>query len=384
MSICYICNKNNDTCYSNVCHNCQQTAMLSTTDAKKTYKLTDEEIKNAKLFSVEIDYRYAHGYKYIISELENLLIKLTENSQDSDKRKHIALKIIEKRNLIKKRYEFIQSEVILLLSKYDKKYIDNLLNKINKLSENHSKVINIDELDCISQICEIIEKKIIENIEKEKRIENIEKLLKKGDKKIYVTLNSYNNYINNGSDNISSVYKNIGEDIKKMKIKHKKIKEIDDILNVNVSEEFISKAKTFPIYTNYINKNEGELESVISDIIKKYNISRLTDKRKDDLDKLITDKCDKNMVKNFSQMMSYKRFITDGNIENINKIFKNLEKKYEKNLLEEKLDKELKKNGLWKYLRHQICLEYLCGKKELNDVLNDLAELKKNKNKNKN
>ena len=90
MIICYICKKNDSTYYSDVCYDCQQNEMISKTDAKKIYKLTNNEIYDANLFSIEIEYKYAYGHKYIISDLENLLIKLTKNCQDSDKRKQIV------------------------------------------------------------------------------------------------------------------------------------------------------------------------------------------------------------------------------------------------------------------------------------------------------
>ena len=69
--------------------------VISTTEIKKKYRLTDDDINNADLFSITFNTHGNIGTKYLISEIEELVEKLVKDLPESDKKKLIREKLVK-------------------------------------------------------------------------------------------------------------------------------------------------------------------------------------------------------------------------------------------------------------------------------------------------
>ena len=85
---------------SGICYPCRSDAnvMITTTNAKKKYMLTNQEINSADLYSCEISYKHAHGFKYLVKDIEMLAEEVFMDVDFNDKRKQKYLKNIEEDN----------------------------------------------------------------------------------------------------------------------------------------------------------------------------------------------------------------------------------------------------------------------------------------------
>ena len=91
---CLVCHKKiSKTNVSELCIQCKSNKKITitTTDAKKIYKLTDKEINDAKLFCFSVNNSKKYGKRYFTDEIEDLAEKIYANIYCHDKRKQIYL-----------------------------------------------------------------------------------------------------------------------------------------------------------------------------------------------------------------------------------------------------------------------------------------------------
>jgi len=79
-----------------ICSDCKfnPKVTISTTDAKKKYRLTNEEINDAELFNFSITYYRRTGYKYLLDDIRELAENIFAGIDDDDKRKQKYLENI--------------------------------------------------------------------------------------------------------------------------------------------------------------------------------------------------------------------------------------------------------------------------------------------------
>lgn len=160
---CIVCysqiSKNN---VSDLCAQCKfdKNMFISTTDAKKIYRLTNEEITDANLFSIGIYNHWCCGFRFFIDDIEELAEMVFASISNSDKRKCIYLKNIvdindnygiEKKlkieSMTRLAYEYfdihniiLDDDLILMVDKYIKKNYDKDVNIIINIVKRKNKI----------------------------------------------------------------------------------------------------------------------------------------------------------------------------------------------------------------------------------------------------
>ena len=91
---CYNCKKDNNDSYHPICINCQfnPAVMISKSDAKRKFKLSDCDLEKSDLFCISFETIYYSGTKYLISDIINLSAELTKNLPNNDKKRQAYLK----------------------------------------------------------------------------------------------------------------------------------------------------------------------------------------------------------------------------------------------------------------------------------------------------
>ena len=143
--------KTND---SGFCVSCKsdKSMTITTTNAKKIYGLTDEDLEDDLLHSFSVNNRGSTGTKYIITEIVKLANEICANTENPKKKK----KISEKLKLNKKTTEvdkFIKDKIInstsVSIIKIRKEYIDSdvksFKNTCNELSKEDKEITRINK-----------------------------------------------------------------------------------------------------------------------------------------------------------------------------------------------------------------------------------------------
>lgn len=111
-----------------ICTDCRydKNIIISRSSAIRKYKLTNEEINNAKLYSISFRVSGNYGTIYLIDNIENLAHNLTKNLDDNNKKKKAYIKQKLAREPYKKskqitneRIKIITDDVNMLLAILD-------------------------------------------------------------------------------------------------------------------------------------------------------------------------------------------------------------------------------------------------------------------------
>jgi hypothetical protein len=191
MYYCNICNdvgwknyKNNINKKHVICSNCKDLFMISTTNIKKIYKLTEEELDSLELFYVIIWSCANPGKKYMIEEIEKAVIDKYEQMTDSnnltkqDKRRYKVFEsVYMNQPVIVSRYSMLKESMDTLFCKYERKYVNRFRSRIELLLKYYSKKINMSENDCIYELCCKLDELIEEYEQKYKQSKSLVKRL---------------------------------------------------------------------------------------------------------------------------------------------------------------------------------------------------------------
>ena len=205
---CISCNKEiNSKSTKNICLDCRfdPDVMISYTDVKKKYKLTDDEIDSTKLFFVQFKIHGNIGTKYLRSEIEHLADELTKDLDPYNKKRQAYLKQKELIDEIKKKEEEyinmkkkIKEDVLELVKKYDvvvddvtKCYVDELFEDINVTKEKNRNTMRI-----VEKVGKWYRKKELKIKKKNKIEKQIKKKIKKKYHQYAFDHNAYQQYIN--------------------------------------------------------------------------------------------------------------------------------------------------------------------------------------------
>lgn len=331
---CYNCEKS-ITKYNKkqLCRECtfDPTIVISLTDVKRKYKLTEKELEEAALFSITFQIHRNTGTKYIISEVEKLAEEITKDLEDTDKRK-IA---------------FLRQKIIMKQIKTEK---ENLLEKKQKIEE-HVKVL-MQKLDHTEDINECL------------IIELIDKYLK--DPNISIFDAAYN------------VFNDIVKIIEEHKKKREKRENMDILINEKIDRKYIKKAKEHPTYHEYIEKEGLSIKKCYSKI-ENFIIKEINKiERKKRMNKLLKKTIPQDYMKDAIENPIYANFVESGDIDDIDNIAlctkdyvgdiiaqKNRKREIDKRLNEMALDPKSQKYPAYnEYIQNKITLKEAVDKIE--------------------
>ena len=290
--------------------------MISYTEAKKKYKLTEEEIDSADLFYVQFKIHGNIGTRYLTSQIETLANKLNKDCTPDDKKRQAYLKQKE-----------IQDEINVKKNKLEERTRD-VKNEILELLKKYEIVIN-SEIDCYINLL-IIKTDVmdIDFITILKMVDSCHRL-----------------YIKN-------------------KMKYERTIEMNESIEKLFNKKYHSIACNHRVYHNYVGGKINTHKEAI-DMIQKY-IQNLIDKenRENEITEEIKNlKLNKTICQSFCEYHDY----INGTIKSITKAVNEIQDKYDKFHRMEKIDSKLRKEDL---IQYQGCDLY-------NEYVDELLSLKK-------
>lgn len=247
---CYNCESNIGYKKTTLCKQCtfDPNIVISTTEAKILYKLTNEEINNANLFKITFKVRGNIGTKYLRKDIRDLAVKLSKKLPFDNQQKQSQL-LNKKTELI----NFIKD--LLKKINYGNEYNflgDNtIISIMNKYVEEDYESIVATSM----YIVNIIEHKIIANMDQILRKKEINKKINLVIKKEYLnhalTHPNCEKYIKDGGD-MDKCLSLIKIDIINIIKKDERKREINKELNLIIEKEYLDLALIHPYCTMYI------------------------------------------------------------------------------------------------------------------------------------
>lgn len=272
--------------------------VISATEAKRKYKLTDAEIRAANLFTMAFSGRFYSGVKYLIEEIEELAETLTEDLPANDKRKQAYVK--------------------------QKRIRDEIQNEIDKKIEYKNNVKDILQ-DILMKIDPTID------INKDFDIPGF--------------LDNYALDINiSPNDTALLISDKIKILVEERDSKKKKQKEIDERIAAEWEiEKYITMAKSHVNYCKYINCNNEDIDECMDGIIHLIDC----EKRKEIIDERIRTRWTvKKHIKMAMDHPNYTKYVT-GKDKGINRCFNGIRRDVlamiEKENRIRKIDRQIKK-----------------------------------------
>uniref|UniRef100_A0A6C0C7L3 Uncharacterized protein n=1 Tax=viral metagenome TaxID=1070528 RepID=A0A6C0C7L3_9ZZZZ len=346
---------------SGICGKCKfdPSLTISTTNAKKKYKLTDDEIEDAWLYSFEVSINGHGGYKYLIYDIAELAKNIFAAIDDNDKRKQAYLKntkddddhsesvnnmreniqcyfedndiqpddhmlaFVEK--IIKVKYEAEVDEVIGYIKR--KVRIDNLLDEHDNSAfaykfRDHKEYegyiyekSNGTAVKTYEKIENIIERKIVLDARKSEIEKFVEKKINKKYHNYVKTLSIYKKYRSNSKyhGTFDDVKKNIIAQVDKKKNFDSRYANLNEYLRTNYDVYTCKFLMELPVCDRY--KSDIKYEIELDDIIK---ILDRHDKRKKSVDKFIEKNIDDDLIHFSEKLPIYKQYTK--NIDNNTKL----------------------------------------------------------------
>jgi len=279
--------------------------MISLTDARLKYKLTDEEINKAHLFKINFVCHRNFATKFLRSEINELAKTLTNDLDNSNKKKQAFNKqnksVVEYENKIKNkmfRIETITNICTDLLVKYSieqnteiTKFMTNLIN------EDES---DVDEFKTALAIIDKVDKLYKMLLHKQNRKIDLDNMIKNTFTDKYLNLayehSEYKLFDDNDKDTIL-VFNQIKTDIMR-------INNLDNLIKQNIDKKYIEYAFNHNTYHIHLHNNNMKVESV-------YNLIEKEVCRKKDLDNLIENGIDKKYINSAYNHNSYKYYLHD-------------------------------------------------------------------------
>jgi len=304
---CETCDKRlQKTNVSGMCAPCKSdpNVTISTTNAKRIYKLTNHEIDEANLFSFEINFHGARGIKYLLDDIIDLAEIVYSKIEYADPRKQAYLKNIDSndsrkhdidntRNIItgfidkyhikcdiyminmiehfiKRRYDSDPNIIINRIKRMIK--LDRLINKhiqpkyITEAQNStiYQTYIYADTVITLDATIIKIEKYIQNYIRTNTRKRRLEKFIKENIDDTYADFvretNIYQKYIRNGADNFDEICDLILKEVIHKKRDLRIHRKCGNFLDDAIKQDDILK-----IYKRYINKG-GDVDITIENI----------------------------------------------------------------------------------------------------------------------
>uniref|UniRef100_A0A6C0CCM8 Uncharacterized protein n=1 Tax=viral metagenome TaxID=1070528 RepID=A0A6C0CCM8_9ZZZZ len=277
---------------SELCDTCRwdSKVTISTTNAKKKYMLTNSEIEAANLFCYEISFRYAHGFKYLVMDIEELAEKVFATIDDNDKRKQKYLKNVE--NDHNNRLELI----------------DEMRESINGYLEENDLEPDCDTLVFIE---EIIKRKYNADLDDVigyvKRKIKLDNLINEHSAKFIKSAkehSQYDEYIYDHSQSLTETFDEISSDINEKNTLDMRTKKTNRFIEEGIEEDFIDFALSLPICKEYTTQITCKIKF---DTICKRLVEYV--ERKYALDEFIKDNIDAQYRNIALSSLSYKNYV---------------------------------------------------------------------------
>jgi len=343
---------------SGMCIPCKSSTnvTISTTDVKKIYGLTKEEINDAELFSFDIQFNGNYGTKYLVSDIKDLAQEIYSNINNNDKRKQkYSGNIIDDNPKIDDMRENIQAyfeennidpddNITMFVEKIIKRkynsefdevieYIQRKI-KIDKLIDGHSNQQFIEDAkkhkeydayiyDNSNNSSIVTFNKMIDSIDCDEilidRKKKIDKFIENNISNKYANLVAkltiYKKYISNSNYNkkFEFVCRIINEHVEKKTNLDNKKQTLNKHIKKNVSNEYIKIVKKMPIYCEYTKELECnvDFDSVCQIIDERFKKDATQDER---MNKIAV-RCGQwfDEVKEHKEIKKiYKRYLLDG------------------------------------------------------------------------
>lgn len=331
---CYICNVPIKS-YWKLCSSCNfdPEIMISTTEVKKRYKLTDDDLDNENLFFITFEVYHTTGTKYVAKEIHKLAKKITAKLPDNDKRKIAFLKQEAKMNEIKEqsrqrkeRYKSLVETVNSLVTKLDEqKYLTSEVNAyILELINGHVDDPNIRIFETSIKILDYVKLRIDLIKRCENRKKRMDAAIESNFEEIYTDKAKerpeYKDYIDSSGIydkqdqelRFKQCFNNIKAYVDEIRDIATRKETIDNLIESKIDKNDWEKAKRHLNYTRYINKN-SDLDKAFTTIKKDIDDENLKNKqildRKAEIDKIIEKKFQKMYAKMAKDSKEYSEYV---------------------------------------------------------------------------
>jgi len=383
-----------------ICVDCRfnQEIVMSTTEAKKRYMLTDNDIAKAKLFSISFNVHGNVGTKYLISEIEQLAYTLSKDLPDTDKRKIAYTKQKAVKDEVKLQKDKLndlklklKDEVMCSLSKYNIPLTKSVIDNIDILIASHCKDCNINVFATATRIIDEVNRAYIAGIEKQQRTTELDDLINKNIDANYIKkayeIPAYNNYIQNNTYKLDKTFdlnktfeliqSNIQMQIQKVIDKENRKKQLDKMIHEKIGEKYMSKIQTLSVYENFITDNNyarkygiDETFSAVCSIIQKI-IDK--DNRKTELHYAL--RKGKIRINDAKKYEVYNNYI-EKNKDTVDDVVTYIKNEIEAVVRREEFDKIInnKLKSVKKYKCFKFYYDYAYGKITLEEAIRNLDE----------
>ena len=242
---CINCNTTQSV-YEDICKNCRYdpSVVICKSDAKKKYNLTESDLNDINLFSINFTVHRNIGTKYLVSELEQLAIKLGRNKElceyltDCTNRK---TSIVNNVTILIQKYELVIPDVDIIINQLAAKYYTN-----TDMDE------HLISIAIINKIKEMDDKVLEKNIRKKKIDDyignNIDSHYKENAKSNY----AYNQFIND-TITYEECINTLNKLITQYTNKAQRICDLDEFITKHIDVKYNKIVKTHDAYDKYIN-----------------------------------------------------------------------------------------------------------------------------------
>ena len=342
-----------------ICVNCRfdDIVMISLTEVKNRFKLTEEELDKAKLFKIVFMVKYNVGTKYLRSQVVELAGKITENLPDNDKRKMVyrmhkdifdEIKLIDIE--LDDRINNIKQITIDLLTKTDV-VVDDVINmKISELAKIYIGNNNMTDFQMAMRLCDDMVKfyNILKDMFSRQKILDDLIIQKFGEEYISdVKLNyAYTEYIKHGKLPLDKTFSVISKQLQEKVDKEYRQQQLNNLIKSTFDDKYMSIIQSYKEYNGYINNNSPSLTNTFKYI--SIQLQKIIDKenRKKQMDELIENKFPKKYHILAKQDPYYNNYIENyvgNNISDLNINFLKIEAKINNLIVKNKRETSLKR-----------------------------------------
>lgn len=356
MSICYYCKIPIYGKYQ-LCRKCafDPNLTISFTDIKKKFKLTSSEIQSGNLFYYCFNTGVYSGTKYIFPDILKIAEKLTEQLDDTNKKKQAYFKqksiwseYLEKQKIIDTRKNNIINQVDILMSKYEYKLDIKNNPEIALVLQDISQTLELSEYNGVLKIINILEDHNQKQRKKASRKKNLDDLITQKIPEIYQDFARSEfdyKYLEKSDYSAEYLFQKIQESVNKEIIKTDRKTKLDNLIEKNIPNKYKKKATSDPAYYRYINYDELEPEICLQKIQGNINFKLEYNKRKRQLDYQINKNIDLDYKTEIKDSKLYTDYLNgQGELKEIlEKINKYIENKKSEGTRQIALDQEINK-----------------------------------------
>ena len=224
---------------SEICNTCKlaSNVTISTTNAKKKYALTNDEIDEANLFNYEIRYLHARGFKYLVIDIEELAEKIFATVDNNDKRKQKYLKNMD---AIEEKMEFIDEMRENIQAYLEDRNLEPDTDALKFIEEIIKRKYNSDLEEVVTPIKRKIKLDAL-------MINKSDKFVKKAKKHI-----EYDAYVYDHHLSLLATFDEINKDVKNSINSKSRRTRIDKFIEKNINNSSIYFLSSLPIYETYV------------------------------------------------------------------------------------------------------------------------------------